>query len=80
MDPLKQMGTKELICIDELTGSAHGVHVAGDSDELYKSRGIMLAICRRKLQVQLLTPVSGKKRPEMLREQIGWVGPNARGS
>jgi hypothetical protein len=40
----------------------------------------MLAICRRKLQVQLLTPVSGKKRPEMLREQIGWVGPNARGS
>ena len=32
------------------------------------------------LQVQLLIPVSGKKRPEMLREQIGWVGPNARGS
>lgn len=37
MDPLKQMGTKELICIDELTGSAHGVHVAGDSDELYRA-------------------------------------------
>lgn len=37
----------------------------------------MLAICRRKLQASKLTLVSGKKRPEMLREKIEWVEPNA---
>jgi hypothetical protein len=40
----------------------------------------MLAICRRNLQALNGILVSGKKRPEMLREQIEWVVTNARSS